>query len=96
VCSHAVKIEIIKISRCDGNGSRCSRAADREIRDLSEAGSKCIDGRFGLVFLVVADRVDLAIRRRAPGLACQEARQDEAIANLDGTICGAADEFGGA
>ena len=60
--SNAVKLEIIEISGCDGNGCRCRRPAGREIGDLGEVGGKCINGQFGGIFFVVADRGNLAVR----------------------------------
>ena len=58
--SEAVQIEVVNVARVDGNRGRSGGAAGGEIGDLGEAGGECVDGRFGLVFIIVAHCGDLA------------------------------------
>ena len=83
-CWHcdSVKLEPVQITggRCDG--CRRSNAVGREIGDLCEAGGKGIDGRFPLLFLIVANQGDFAAGWGAPGLFRKETGQDGVVAYL--------------
>lgn len=71
---------------------RCGDTAGRKISDLKEARGVGIDGWFCHVLFVIADGRYLASCWVSPGLAREQARQDEAVAYLADTVHGMADE----
>ena len=72
---------------------RVRRHVGRKVGDLEEARGEGVNGWFCLVLFIVADGGDLACQRVSPGLAREEARQDEAVVYLANTVRGAANEF---
>jgi hypothetical protein len=90
---NAIQVKPVKVIQAGGHQRKCSDTAGRKIGDPEEVRGKGINGWFCLVLFVVADGRYLASRWVSPGLACEQARQDEAVAYLVDTVHGTTDEF---